>query len=345
MSMPSPPDDIGVVLPVLAAPMAGDPTTPALVGAAARAGSLGFLAAGYKTAEALAANIAAVRMEAPVFGVNLFAPNPLPVDIADFQRYGHAIQPEAHRYGIELAVAKPVEDDDHWRDKVDLLIADPVPVVSFTFGIPEPAVVTALRAGGTLVVQTVTSVGEATAAAAAGVDVLAVQAAAAGGHSGTLTPRVRPRGIALTDLVAAVRDAVSLPIIAAGGLAAAGDVAAVVHAGASAVMVGTALLRTDEAGTTSAHRAALADPAGRETVVTRAFTGRFARGLRNDFIDRYNDLAPPGYPAIHHLTSPLRKAAAAAGDAERLHLWAGTGYRHAAQGPAGGVLMNLTERL
>ena len=136
--MPSPLEDIGVVLPVLAAPMAGDPSTPTLVGAAARAGSLGFLAAGYKTAEALAANIAAVRLQAPVFGVNLFAPNPLPVDIADFQRYGHAIRAEADRYGIELAVAKPVEDDDQWRAKVDLLVADPVPVVSFTFGIPEP---------------------------------------------------------------------------------------------------------------------------------------------------------------------------------------------------------------
>ncbi|HZD99422.1 MAG TPA: nitronate monooxygenase [Micromonosporaceae bacterium] len=343
--MRSPLDDIGVALPVLAAPMAGDPSTPALVGAAARAGSLGFLAAGYKTAEALAANIAAVRLQTSVFGVNLFAPNPLPVDIADFQRYGHAIQAEADRYGIELPVAKPVEDDDQWRAKVDLLVADPVPVVSLTFGIPEPAVVTALRAAGSLVVQTVTSVDEAAAAAASGADVLAVQAAAAGGHSGTLTPRVRPRSIALPELVAAVRNAVSLPIIAAGGLAAAGDVAAAVRAGASAVMVGTALLRTDEAGTTPAHRAALADPAGRGTVVTRAFTGRFARGLRNEFIDRYDGLAPPGYPAIHHLTSPLRKAAAAVGDSERMHLWAGTGYRHATDGPAGSVLTRLAERL
>ncbi len=343
--MPSPLRDIGVVVPVLAAPMAGDVGTLALVGAAASVGSLGFLAAGYKTAEALATNIAAVRSSAATFGVNLFAPNPLPVDGDDFEHYRQAIQIEADRYGIDLGAGPPLEDDDQWRAKVDLLVADPVPLVSFTFGLPEPAVVTALRAAGTLVVQTVTSVDEAVAAAASGADVLAVQASAAGGHSGTLTPGIRPPSIALTEVVAAVRSAVSLPIIAAGGLATADDVAAAVHAGADAVMVGTALLRTDEAGTTAAHRAALADPAARGTVVTRAFTGRFARSLRNDFIDRYDRLAPAGYPAIHHLTSPLRKAAATACDPERLHLWAGTGYRHATDGPAGAVLTRLAERL
>ena len=110
-------------------------------------------------------------------------------------------------------------------------------------------------------------------------------------------------------------------------------------------MVGTALLRTDEAGTTAPHRAALADPARGGTVVTRAFTGRFARGLRNDFTERYDGLAPAGYPAIHHLTTPLRRAAAAAGDAERLHLWSGTGYRGATEGPAGSVLARLAEGL
>jgi nitronate monooxygenase len=151
--------------------------------------------------------------------------------------------------------------------------------------------------------------------------------------------------VALTDLVAAVRDAVSLPVVAAGGLASADDVSDAVRAGADAVMVGTALLRTDEAGTTAPHRAALVDPARQATVVTRAFTGRFARGLRNEFTERYDGLAPAGYPAIHHLTNPLRKAAAAAGDAERLHLWAGTGYSSAADGPAGAVLAGLAERL
>ncbi len=139
--MPSPLHDAGMSLPVLVAPMAGDPGTPALVVAAASVGSLGFLAAGYKTAEALATSIAAVRSSAATFGVNLFAPNPLPVDGDDFRRYRQAIRVEADRFGIALGAGEPLEDDDQWRAKVDLLVTDPVPVVSFTFGIPDFAVV------------------------------------------------------------------------------------------------------------------------------------------------------------------------------------------------------------
>lgn len=329
---------LGLRLPVLAAPMAGGPGTPALVRAAASAGSLGFLAGGYKTPAALRDEIAEVR--AGPFGVNLFAPNPLPVDPGAFRRYAALIRPEADRYGIDLH-GDPVEDDDGWSDKIDLLLADPVPVASFTFGIPAPDVIAALRRRGTFVIQTVTSAAEAGAAAHAGVDALAVQAVWAGGHSGTLAPLRPPPAIPLADLVAAVRAAVPLPVVAAGGLAGAGDVAAVLRAGAAAVAVGTALLLTDEAGTNPTHRAALVDPARETTVVTRAFTGRPARGLRNDFIDRYQPEAPSGYPALHHLTSTLRRAAAAAGDADRLHLWAGTGYREAATGPAAQVLERL----
>jgi nitronate monooxygenase len=336
---------IELAVPVIAAPMAGGPTTPAMVSAAARAGSLGFLAAGYKTAPAMAEQIHIVRSEGVSFGVNLFAPNPVPVDVAAFHRYAEIIQGEADRYGIDLTAGEPIEDDDQWHDKIAVLLADPVPVVSFTFGVPDRAMITALRGVGTVVVQTVTSAAEALAASAAGVDVLAVQAAAAGGHSGTLTPHDPPPAVPLAELVSQIRAAVALPLIAAGGIAEASGVLAVVSAGADAVMVGTVLLRTDEAGTSSTHRAALTDPNRSETVVTHAFTGRPARALRNTFIDRYEDLAPYGYPALHHLTIALRRAAAAADDPDRLHLWAGTGYRHAMAEPVGQVLTRLVTSL
>jgi NAD(P)H-dependent flavin oxidoreductase YrpB (nitropropane dioxygenase family) len=339
--MVSPLVALGMDIPVLAAPMAGGPTTPALVTAAARAGSLGFLAGGYRTTEALAEQIAQVRSEGVGFGVNLFAPNPVPVDPQAFRHYARAVAPEARTYGIDLLAAGIVEDDDHWRDKIELLLSDPVPVVGFTFGIPEASVIAALRAAGTVVVQTVTSAAEARLAAEAGADVLAVQASAAGGHSGTLTPQHVPAPIPLTDLLGEVRQAVSLPLVAAGGVATPAAVAGALRAGAEAVMVGTVLLRAEEAGTSRPHRAALADPARRETVVTRAFTGRPARALRNDFTDRHTEGAPAGYPALHHLTSPMRKAAAAAGDPERINLWAGTGYRHATDEPAGQILRRL----
>jgi len=134
---------------------------------------------------------------------------------------------------------------------------------------------------------------------------------------------------------------VSLPLIAAGGVATPAAVADALRAGAAAVAVGTVLLRADEAGTSAPHRAALADPARERTVVTRAFTGRPARGLRNVFTDRYSELAPLGYPALHHLTSPIRKSSVAANDPERINLWAGTGFREATAEPAGRILDRL----
>ncbi|MEV4141734.1 nitronate monooxygenase [Dactylosporangium sp. NPDC049742] len=333
--------------PVLAAPMAGGAGTPALLAACGG----GFLAAGYLTPAALAARIASVRAAVRAaggwFGVNLFAPPEGPV--GDLAAYADELAPEFAVY--DLAPAVPAgADDDHWAEKLDLLLTDPVPAVSFTFGIPSPSTVAALRRAGTLVLQTVTTPPEAAAAAAAGVDALVVQAPAAGGHSATLTPSapVPASPVPLPDLVAAVRAAVPLPVVAAGGIATSADVAAALHAGATAAMVGTALLRTDEAGTSAPHRTALESASGwpaHGTVVTRAFTGRPARALRNGFIDRHDATAPHGYPQVHHLTAPLRRAAAAAGDTDRVHLWAGTGHRHAATGPAAAVIATLTSAL
>jgi NAD(P)H-dependent flavin oxidoreductase YrpB (nitropropane dioxygenase family) len=321
-----------LAVPLVAAPMAGGPSTPALVTAAARAGGLGFLAAGYRTPGSLSEQIASVRGAGVPFGVNLFAPNPLPVDPAAYRRYRDALTAEADRLGVVLPEV-PVEDDDHWSAKIDLLLADPVPVVSFTFGIPPAAVTAALRRAGTVVAQTVTSVAEARLAADA--DVLVVQSSAAGGHSGTLTPdRLAPTS--LLDLIAEVRGVTAQPLWAAGGLATADDVRAVREAGARCAVLGTVLLLADEAGTSAIHRAALVED--RETVVTRAYTGRPARGLRNRFIDRYEALAPAGYPAIHHLTSPIRRAAT---DAGTLHLWAGTGYRQARAEPLAATFARL----
>jgi NAD(P)H-dependent flavin oxidoreductase YrpB (nitropropane dioxygenase family) len=329
---------LGVTLPVLAAPMAGGPTTPALVTAATAAQGLGFVAGGYLTAAQLDEQLAAVRA-LPAYGVNLFAPPPVPVDRAAYRRYRDLIRAEADRYGLELP-EQPVEDDDHWHDKVDLLLASPPAVVSFTFAVPGRGVVAAFRAAGSLVIQTVTSPPEARQALEAGADALAVQSTAAGGHWGTLTPTAPWPETTLTDLLPAVAAAVDLPLLAAGGIGTPADVVAAVRAGAEAVMVGTALLLAPESGTSAVHRAALL-AGDRPTTVTRAFTGRPARGLRTTFLEAYDAEAPSGYPALHHLTSPLRRAAAAAGNPEPVNLWAGTGYRWAVERPAAETLQAL----
>ncbi|EFL20753.1 2-nitropropane dioxygenase family oxidoreductase [Streptomyces himastatinicus ATCC 53653] len=336
--------DLGVDLPLVAAPMAGGPSTPALVTAAARAGGLGFLAGGYKTAQALAGQIHTTRVEGVAFGVNLFAPNPIPLSDDAYRSYAQAVQPEADRYGLALP-EHPLEDDDHWTDKIDLLTSSPVPWVSFTFGIPDRTVISALRRAGSTVLQSVTSAEEARLAAESGVDALIVQAPAAGGHSATLTPAQPPQPIPLTDLVAAVRRAVPLPAIATGGITTAADTTAALAAGAEAAMIGTALLRTHESGASAPHKAALVDPVFTTTTVTRAFTGRPARALRNRFTEHYDPIAPLGYPALHHLTGPLRKAATAAGDTRLIHLWAGTGHRQAKAEPAADTIARFAGHL
>lgn len=336
----SPLAGLGLTIPLIAAPMAGGATTPAMVIAAAGAGALGFLAAGYKTAQALQSEITAVRDASIPFGVNVFAPNPVPITGSDYHRYAEALRADADRFGLTLP-ADPIDDDDAFGAKIDLLAANPVPVVSFTFGLPSDQVIATLQKAGTVVVQTVTTLAEAELAVAAGVDMLAVQAGAAGGHSGTLTPDRMPAPVPIGDLIRQVTRGVNVPVIAAGGLATPEAVSAVLSAGAVAAAVGTVLLRADESAASATHKAALVDPARTETVLTRAFTGRPARGLRNTFIDRFESVAPLGYPAIHYLTSPIRKAAAAAGDADLVHLWAGTGYRHVRDAPTASILTAL----
>lgn len=327
-------------LPIVAAPMAGGPSTVALARAVASAGGFPFLAGGYKTADALAAEIADVRALGAPFGVNLFVPSRDRVDRAAFAAYAERLRPEAAAYGIALDPA-PVVDDDGWDEKLALLTRDPVPVVSLTFGLPDPSAIAALRRAGSRVLASVTTPDEARAAAGAGADGLVVQGPGAGGHSATFDPTRTPNAVDTATLVRRVRAEVDLPVVAAGGVDGPDAVRRLLDAGAQAVAVGTLLLRTDEAGTSPTHRRALGDPAFTETVLTRAFTGRPARALRNGFADRHGDAAPAAYPAVHHLTRALRQAAGAAGDADRLHLWAGTGWRSAPTGPAADVIRRL----
>ena len=319
-------------LPIVAAPMAGGPTTPALVAAVAGAGGFGFLAGGYQTPDALAEQIAEVRERTDHFGVNLFAPSKSDLDREAFHRYAAEVQPEADAYGLSLD-PNPVADDDHWTDKLRLLIEHPVPVVSLTFALPDQAAITSLQQAGSQVLATVTTPGEALEAQVAGVDGLIVQGPSAGGHSATYDPARQLSDISTAKLLRDVRSASQLPLIAAGGVDGPAAVRELLDAGAEAVAIGTLLLRTVEAGTSPTHRAALADPRFTETVITHAFTGRPARALRNGFIDRHDHDAPNAYPAVHHLTRALRQAAGHAGDADRLHLWAGTGYRNAPEEP------------
>jgi nitronate monooxygenase len=321
-------------IPIIQAPMAGGVSTPELVAAVSKAGGLGFLAAGYKTAQAVKEEIAAVRrLTRKPFGVNLFVPGREPVDQAAVIRYRRLLETESRRF--EVSVGDPLFDDDGWDAKLEVLLEENVPVASFTFGCPSPSVTEELKRRGTFVIVTVTTHEEAHAAAEAGADALCVQGMEAGGHRATFHNHPeKDEDVPLLTLLSLVRQAVDLPVIAAGGIMNGRDVAAVLAAGASAAQLGTAFLRCPESGAHPLHKAALADPRFASTKVTRAFTGRRARGLVNRFMLEHGEEAPAAYPHVHYMTREIRKAAGQAGDPDAMSLWAGMGYRQAREMPA-----------
>ncbi|HEX9032981.1 MAG TPA: nitronate monooxygenase [Streptosporangiaceae bacterium] len=324
--------------PVVVAPMAGGPSTTGLVVAAAQAGALGFVAAGYQSAPAMRAQIQAVlAATTEPFGVNVFVPGSAAADREELNRYVSGLGPDAADLGAEPG--EPAWDDDNWPAKIADLIAAPVPVVSFTFGCPGADVVASLRAAGSSVWVTVTDLAEAAMAVAAGADCLCVQGTEAGAHRGTFanTAGSYPNTTALLELVSAVSGLTELPVVAAGGIMDRDGTAAALAAGATAVQCGTAFLRCPESGAHPAHKDALADPRFTATAVTRAFSGRPARGLVNSFMLDHAG-APAAYPEINNATRPLRAAAARAGDVDRMSLWAGEGFRSATTRPAAEVV-------
>ncbi|MBY8877690.1 nitronate monooxygenase [Actinacidiphila acidipaludis] len=333
--------------PIIQAPMAGGASNPRLAAAVAAAGGLGFLAAGYKTSEAMYEEIRQLRdLTSQPFGVNLFMPQPATADRSAVAVYAEQLAGEAAWYGTELGDPDS-GGDDAYDAKVAVLLEDPVPMVSFTFGCPERAVLDAFAKAGTYTVVTVTSAAEALTAQWAGADAVCVQGVEAGGHQGTHRddPQLDHAGLGLLSLIPQVREAVQLPLIAAGGLMRGSQIAAAMTAGADAAALGTAFLLCPESGASPVHKRAVTDPVFARTELTRAFSGRPARGLVNRFMREHGAYAPPGYPQVHYLTSPLRKAAADAGDAQGMALWAGQGHRLARELSAGALVEILAAEL
>ncbi len=325
-------------VPIVQAPLAGGASTPALAAAVAKAGGLGFLAAGYKRAEAVQEDLSALRaLTNDRFGVNIFAAPAPPADAAIVSAYATGLEAEAERFAVQIGA--PRHDDDDLEAKLELVCRERVAVVSFTFGCPSPAVLDRLRAAGCETWVTVTSPAEAIEADRAGADALVVQGFEAGGHRGYFVDAGDSEDLGLIVLLRLVRRAVALPLVAAGGIADGPSIAAVLAAGAAAAQIGTALMLTPEAGTAEAHRAALrsSDPTG----LTRAYSGRQARGVVNRFMREHGAEAPRAYPEVHHMTTPIRAAARAAGDPEAINLFAGQGHSLARDAPAADVIASL----
>ncbi|WP_169558485.1 NAD(P)H-dependent flavin oxidoreductase [Nesterenkonia alba] len=334
---------LNLTRPLVLAPMAGGPSTPRLAAEVAEAGGLPFLAAGYLSPEKLGEDI--VELESRIskpYGINLFVPDHQGQD-CDRDAYESYRQQIATTLDIpeSLLPAEPVWSDDYFEAKLGVALESSARFVSFTFGHPSAAVIERVHAAGKLAVLYATSRPGLNAVAASGADVIGIQGANAGGHRATVFGVDDDSAEPLVSLIEYALSISDKPVFAGGGIATSADVLEVLRAGATAVQVGTLFLDAEEAGTKETHRWALRNLKDRDTVVTRAFTGRPARAISNRFTDTLSDAAPALYPQLHYLTSGLRKKAAEGEDAESLNLWAGTGFPHASSKSAGRIVREL----
>lgn len=342
---------LDIELPIVGAPLGGGPGTPELAAAVSNTGALGSLGIAYATPDVIRDAIRTTRTltDAP-FQANLFVPPPVPppVDAAAVRQVEEMLAELRADFGLPERLPVPEQAAVDFAAQAAVLVEERVPVAGFAFGVPPPDLVGALRQNRTVVIGTATNVAEGRALLEAGVQVVVAQGAEAGGHRGQFlggdgsgrAEEGAPVGdpVATMALVPAMVDALAgqdAPVIAAGGLRDGRSVLAVLALGADAAQLGTVFLRTPEAGTNPAYRAALAAADGTETVLTTAFSGKPARGLRNAYVDAIG-VRPdvPAYPVTNALTGELRAAARAAGRADVQSLWAGQGVLGARDLPA-----------
>src|SRR5512140_733609 len=313
---------MGVKHPLVLAPMAGGPSTPALCAAVSEAGGLGSYGAAYVAPARLRELIREIRAAtARPFAINLFADDGVAADGETLRRAQEALA--GYRAELGLPPSGPPPATVPMRDGFAVLLEERVPVFSFTFGIPAQDILEACRKAGIATMGTATTVAEARALDAAGVDLICAQGAEAGGHHGTFDRAAEPPLVGTMALVPQVVDAVRKPVIAAGGIMDGRGFAAALALGASAASLGTAFLRCPAAGTSPPYRAALRDARDDATTVTRAFSGRVARGLANRFTREMAGAPLAPYFVQNSLTREIRTAAARNGDAGLLSLWAG----------------------
>jgi nitronate monooxygenase len=341
---------LGIENPIILAPMGGGPSTPELVAAVSNAGGLGSLGAAYLSPDQITEAIRRIKsLTSKPFNVNLFAggyesetpPDPKPM---------LAILAEIHEaLGLPVPVLPEVPADP-FPAQLEAVLAAAPPIFSFTFGIPNADAIRRLKTRQAAIIGTATTVAEAHLLADADVDAIFAQGAEAGAHRGTFAGPFESAMIPTFDLVASIRNAVPLPVIAAGGLMDGRDISQALRRGASATALGTAFLACPESGASAPYKQAILAAAkiGKgTTLMTRAFSGRPARGLPNAFIAKLtgkeNQILP--YPLQNILTRAMRTAAATRGEPGLLSLWAGTGVARARALPAAALVKHLLEEM
>jgi nitronate monooxygenase len=338
---------LGVTHPIIQAPLAGGGDTPDLVGAVCEAGALGFVGASYLTPPQIVEACRAVRARtARPFGINLFAPLPAP----EVPRDPRPALDRVALFYAELGLpqpALPVSGGYSFDEQLSAALEGGACVFSFACGLRPASATEAIKARGMFLIGTATTVEEAKALERAGVDAVVAQGSEAGGHRSTFAGPFEPGMVGTMALVPQVVDAVRVPVIASGGIMDGRGVAAALALGAGAVQMGTAFLTCDEAGTPEAYKRAILAAREDQTRLTRAFSGRPARGIVNRFITEVERTGAPEailpFPLQNALTRPLRAAAARQDRAEFLSLWAGQGVRLARRQPAADLIARLAD--
>jgi nitronate monooxygenase len=339
--------DLGIKHPIIQAPMAGGPSTPELVAAVCNAGGLGSLGSAYSTPEQITSDIEKVRtLTDKPFNVNLFAGGYAPeseVDAAPML----ALLAEIHEALHLPPPTLPAWPKNPFAEQLQAVLEARPAVFSFTLGIPEPHAIARLKAAGIVVFGTATTVQEGRMLEASGVTAIVAQGAEAGSHRGTFAGPFESAMIPTLELVRSLRAAVSTPLIASGGLMDGREIAQAFARGASAAQLGTAFLTCPEAGTPEAYKHAILAARANTTVITRAFSGRPARGLLNTFISKLEGqekiILP--FPLQNALTRPMRNAAAKLGESGYLSLFVGQGVRRARAMPAAELMERLVSEM
>lgn len=308
--------------PLIQAPMAGGATTPELIAAVSNAGGLGSLGAGYMSGTQIKEAIIQIRaLTDKPFAVNLFIPNPHHAD----QTMQQAMCDQLNHVGKSLNIditPQPGPYQPDFDEQFAAVLQTRPPIFSFTFGMLETSYIKKLKKLGIIVIGTATSLIEAQALENAGIDIIVTQGIEAGGHRGTFIGPEEATQYPLRDLIPEIVAHTNLPVIAAGGIGDRETIKAALSLGAHGVQIGTAFLTTPEAGIHKAYKEHLLTSTEDETCLTRAFSGKLARGIRNTYIKEMQGPYLP-YPIQNALTKPLRQAAAKQNNSEYMSLWCG----------------------
>lgn len=320
---------LNIKYPIIQAPMAGGTTTSQLVAAVSNAGALGMIGAGYMNPESLRQQLQEIRkLTIYPFGVNLFVPNEFYISEEEFITAYERLKPIRDQLMISSnrpKLPKYEEELSLFHDMVQVVIEERVPICSFTFGIPSTEVINDLKQHGIITIGTATTVHEAKLIEEAGMDAIVAQGSEAGGHRGNFSQVDQDSLIGLMSLIPQVVDHVSVPVIAAGGIMDGRGLMASLWLGAKAVQMGTAFLCCEESGAHDLHKEAIVLAQDNETTLTRTFSGKWARGINNQFIQqmrKQEDLVPD-FPIQNRLTNEIRKQSVAQNTTNYMSLWSG----------------------